>query len=329
MIVGNAHHIRNVPGCKTDFKDSEWLADLARHGLIAKSFVPPRPIRDLRDLTRYRRKLVETRTAERNRLQKLLETANIKLASIASNVFGASRMLMLRAMVEGRANAKERAALAKGQLRRKLPDLELALEGRLTEHHRFLLRLQIRRLDLLEGDIATVEVAIHQALVPYRRQHALLQQIPGVDWVLAAVIIADLGVDMSVFHSVEHLAAWSGVCPGNNESGGRRRRSRVRRGNPHLHTALVEAAAAAARKKGSYLRDKVFRLKARRGYKRAAMAIAHKILIAAYHMLAGGTDYRDLAETYLDSVHQRRTTKSLVRRLERLGYEVQLKPKAA
>ena len=329
VIVGNAHHIKNVPGRKTDVKDSEWLADLVRHGLIAKSFVPPRPIRELRDLTRYRRKLVETRTAERNRLQKLLETANIKLASIASNVFGISGMLMLRAMVEGVASAKEMADLAKGQLRNKLPDLELALEGRLTEHHRLLLRLQIRRLDLLENDIATVEAAIHQALVPYQRQHTLLQQIPGVDWVLAAVIIAELGTDMSVFHSVRHVAAWSGVCPGNNESGGRRRRSRVRRGNPHLQTALVQAAASAAQKKGSYLRNKFFRLKARRGYKRAVMAIAHKILIAAYHMLATGADYRDLGDTYLDSVHQRTTTKSLVRRLERLGYEVQLKPKAA
>lgn len=329
VIVGNARHIRNVPGRKTDVKDSEWLADLVRHGLIAKSYVPPRPLRELRELLRYRRKLVETRTAERNRLLKLLETANIKLASVASNVFGVSGMLILRALVETQDDPRQLATLAKGQLRRKGDDLALALEGRLSPHHRFLLRLQIRRLDLLGADIATVEDSIRQALAPYQREHTLLQQIPGVDWVLAAVIVAEIGTDMTVFRSVKHLAAWAGVCPGNNESGGRRRRAPVRKGNPHLQTALVEAASAAARKKQSYLRDKFFRLKARRGYKRAAMAIAHKILIAAYHMLRDHTDYKDLGEGYLDALSRHHTTNSLVRRLERLGYQVDIKPKAA
>jgi transposase len=329
IIVGNARHIRNVPGRKTDVKDSEWLADLARHGLIAKSYVPPRPLRELRDLLRYRRKLVETRTAERNRLLKLLETANIKLASVASNVFGVSGMLMLRALVETQDDPRQIAALAKGQLRRKADDLALALEGRLSAHHRFLLRLQIRRLDLLGADIATVEDSIHRALAPYQREHTLLQQIPGVDWVIAAVIVAEMGTDMAVFRSVKHLAAWAGVCPGNNESGGRRRRAPVRKGNPHLQTALVEAASAAARKKQSYLSDKFFRLKARRGYKRAAMAIAHKILVAVYHMLRDHTDYKDLGDKYLDVLNRRHTTNNLVRRLERLGYQVDIKPKAA
>ncbi len=329
VIVGNARHIKNVPGRKTDVKDSEWLADLTRHGLIAKSYVPPRPLRELRELLRYRRKLVESRTAERNRLLKLLETANVKLASVASNVFGVSGMLMLRALVEAQDDPQQLAELAKGQLRRKRDDLVLALEGRVNSHHRFLLRLQIRRLDLLEADVATVEDSIRRALVPYQREHALLQQIPGVDWVIAAVIIGEIGTDMSVFRSVKHLAAWAGVCPGNNESGGRRRRAPVRKGNPHLQTALVEAASAAARKKDSYLRDKFFRLKLRRGYKRAAMALAHKILIAAYHMLRDGTDYNDLGATYLDSLTRHHTTRNLVRRLERLGYQVEIKPKAA
>jgi transposase len=329
VILGNARHIKQVPGRKTDVKDSEWLADLTRHGLIAKSYVPPRPLRELRELLRYRRKLVESRTAERNRLLKLLETANIKLASVASNVFGVSGMLMLRALVETAGDPHELAELAKGQLRRKHDDLVLALEGRLNDHHRFLLRLQIRRLDLLGADIDTVEDAIRLALVPYRRQHTLLQQIPGVDWVIAAVIIGEIGTDMTAFRSVKHLAAWAGVCPGNNESGGRRRRAPVRRGNPHLQTALVEAASAAGRKKDSYLRDKFFRLKARRGYKRAAMALAHKILISAYHMLRDGTDYKDLGPQYLDSLNHTSTTRNLVRRLERLGYDVEIKPKAA
>jgi transposase len=329
VIVGNAHRIKNVPGRKTDVKDSEWLADLVRHGLIAKSFVPARPLRELRDLLRYRRKLVDSRTAERNRLLKLLETANIKLASVASDVFGVSGMLMLRALVEGQHSPGEIAKFARGQLRRKQADLQLALEGRPSSHHRFLLRMQIRRLDLLENDIVTLEAAIEQALAPYRREHLMLQEIPGVDWVVAAVIIAEIGIDMTVFRSVRHLAAWAGVCPGNNESGGRRRRAPVRRGNLHLQTVLVQAATAAARKKGSYFRNKFFRLSARRGYKRAAMAIAHKILIAAYHMLATRTPFRELGERYLDARNIRHTTNNLVRRLERLGYEVELKPKVA
>jgi transposase len=329
VIVGNARHIKNVPGRKTDVKDSEWLADLTRHGLIARSYVPSRPLRELRELLRYRRKLVESRTAERNRLLKLLETANLKLASVASNVFGVSGMLMLRGLVECRDDPQQLAELAKGALRRKHDDLVRALDGRVNSHHRFLLRLQIRRLDLLEADIATVEDAIRRALVPYQRAHTLLQQIPGVDWVVAAVIIGEIGTDMAAFRSVRHLAAWTGVCPGNSESGGRRRNAPVRKGNPHLQTALVEAASAASRKKDSYLRDKFFRLKTRRGYKRAAMAIAHKILIAAYHMLRDGTNYKDLGQTYLDSLDRKHTTKSLVRRLERLGYQVEIKPMAA
>jgi transposase len=329
VILGNARHIKQVPGRKTDVKDSEWLADLTRHGLIARSYVPPRPLRELRELLRYRRKLVESRTAERNRLLKLLETANIKLASVASNVFGVSGMLMLRALVETQGDPQQLAELAKGQLRRKHEDLVLALEGRVNSHHRFLLRLQIRRLDLLEADIATVEDSIRRALLPYQREHTLLLQIPGVDWVIAAVIIGEIGTDMTVFRSIKHLAAWAGVCPGNNESGGRRRRAPVRKGNPHLQTALVEAASAAARKKDSYLRDKFFRLKARRGYKRAAMALAHKILIAAYHMLRDGSEYKDLGAQYLDSLNHHSTTRNLVRRLERLGYFVEISPKAA
>ena len=300
LIVGNARHIRNVPGRKTDVKDAEWIADLVRHGLIAKSFVPPRPLRDLRDLLRYRRKLVESQTAERNRLLKLLETANIKLASVMSDVFGVSGRAMLKALIEGQASAEAMADLAKGQLRRKRADLVLALEGRMEEHHQFLLATQLRRLEAIEHDVAALDLRIVERLGPYRAPHALLMQIPGVDWVVAAVIIAEIGVDMSVFLSVYHLSAWAGVCPGNHESAGRQRSGRARKGNVHLRTILVGAAVSAGRTKGSYLRDKFHRLKARRGPLRAALAIAHKILVAAYHMLAKGVGYRELGEAYLD-----------------------------
>jgi len=326
LIVGNARHIRNVPGRKTDVKDAEWIADLVRHGLIAKSFVPPRPLRELRDLLRYRRKLVESQTAERNRLLKLLETANIKLASVMSDVFGVSGRAMLKALIEGQASAEAMADLAKGQLRRKRADLVLALEGRMEEHHQFLLATQLRRLEAIEHDVAALDLRIVERLGPYRAPHALLMQIPGVDWVVAAVIIAEIGVDMSVFLSVYHLSAWAGVCPGNHESAGRQRSGRARKGNVHLRTILVGAAVSAGRTKGSYLRDKFHRLKARRGPLRAALAIAHKILVAAYHMLAKGVGYRELGEAYLDQIGQTRTVANLKRRIERLGYHVTLQP---
>jgi transposase len=324
LVVGNAQHIKNVPGRKTDVKDSEWVADLLRHGLIAKSFVPPKPIRELRDLTRYRRKLVDSRSAERNRLLKLLETANIKLASVASDVFGVSGRLMLQALLDGTSSPEQMAQLAKGRLRHKIAQLQRALDGRVDQHHRFLLRLQLDRLDQLDADVAHVDARIQEKLQPYAAQHTLLRQIPGVDWVIAAVIIAEIGVDMSVFHSVAHLCSWAGVCPGNHESAGKRQSGRLRKANVHLRTALVEAANAAARQKGSYLKDKFYRLKARRGHKRAAMAIAHKILIAAYHLLSTGAPYQDLGPAYLDRRAPQRVAATLVGRLRRLGYTVNI-----
>lgn len=322
VVVGNAHHIRNVPGRKTDVKDSEWLADLLRHGLIAKSFVPPKPIRELRDLLRYRRKLVESRTAERNRLHKLLETANIKLASVISDVFGVSGRAMLQAILRGDATPQQMAQLAKSKMRKKLPELELALEGRVEEHHRFLLEIQLARIEQIDEHVAKLDERIDARLAPYREQHTRLTGIPGVDRVVAATIVAELGTDMSVFKSAAHLAAWAGVSPGNNESAGKRKRSPARKGNVHLMTALVEAAHGASSTRGSYLRDKFHRLKARRGYQRAAVAIAHKILTATYVMLSTGADYRDLGAAYLDSIDTQRVKANLVRRLERLGYDV-------
>ena len=324
IVVANAQHVKKVPGRKTDVKDAEWLAELLCHGLLRPSFVPPKPIRELRDLTRYRRKLVQSQATERNRLLKVLESANIKLASVASDVFGVSGRLMVRALIEGKANPKEMAELAKRKLRSKIPELELALEGKIEEHHRFLLKLQLDRLESLEKDLEVLEQRIQQKLEPYAAQLALLDEIPGVDWTLAAVIIAELGVEMSVFENVSQLASWAGVCPGNNESAGKRKSSRIPKGNVYLRTALVEAAHSAAKAKGTYLRDKFYRLKARRGYKRAAVAVAHKILVAIYHMLSQDVSYNDLGDLYLDKLNKHHLTRNLVHRLERLGYGVTL-----
>ena len=329
IVVANAQHVKKVPGRKTDVKDAEWIADLLCHGLLRPSFVPPSPIRELRDLTRYRRKLVESRTAERNRLLKLLETANIKLASVATDVFGVSGLLMLHALVEGKATAQEMAELAKKQLRKKIPELELTLEGKVEEHHRFLLRVQLRRLRTVEEDLGILEQRIQEKLKPYAAQFTLLQEIPGIDETLAAAIIAELGVDMGVFESVSQLSSWAGVCPGNNESAGKRRSSRIPKGNVYLKTALVEAANSAAKAKGTYLRDKFYRLKARRGYKRAAVAVAHKILVAIYHMLSHQVCYNELGDVYLDNLNKHHVTRNLINRLERLGYAVTLQQKAA
>jgi len=322
LIVGNAHHIKNVPGRKTDVKDSEWIATLVRHGLIRPSFVPPKDLRRLRDLMRYRRKLVEGRTAERNRVLKLLESANIKLASVASDVFGTSGRAMLDAILANSKTPREMAELARGRLRSKLLDLELALEGSVDEHHRLLLRLQLERVDELDVDVDRLDAVIRKHLAPYKQQITLLQGIPGVDWVTSATLIAEIGADMNVFANDRALAAWAGLAPGNYESAGKQTKGRTRRGNVHLRTALIQAAICAARTKGTYLKDKFHRLKARRGSMRAAVAIGHKILLAAYHILSTGDSYKDLGEGYLDALDKHRTARHLVHRLHALGFDV-------
>jgi transposase len=329
LVVGNATHIKNVPGRKTDVKDAEWIADLLRHGLIRKSFVPPKWQRTLRDLVRYRRKIVESESAERNRLHRLLETCNIKLSSVASDVFGASGRAMLRALIAGETTPDEMANLARGRLRKKSARLALALHGRLEDHHRFMLRLQLERVERIERDLDVIDGRIDEALAPHLEDLELLMQIPGVDRVVAATIVAELGTEMSVFPTARHAAAWAGVCPGNNESAGKRTGHAKRRGNVHLTTALVQAAFAASRKKGSYLKERFWRLKARRGPKRAAMAVAHSILIAAYEMLRQRVSYRDLGAAYLDSLNRVAIERRLVRRLEAMGYRVKLETAAA
>jgi transposase len=328
LIVANAHHIRHVPGRKTDVKDAEWIAELVRHGLITASFVPPPAIAELRDLTRYRRKVVESQATERNRTLKLLESANVKLSAVATDVFGVSGMAMLKALIAGDAAPADMADLAKGRLRRKLGPLAQALDGRLTETHRFLLKLQVNRLAEMERDILALDQLIAEKAKPYGRQIGLLIRIPGVDRQIALVIIAEIGVDLSHWPTAQKLAAWAGVCPGNYESAGKARSGRTRKGNLYLKSALFLAATTAARTKGSYLKDKYHRLKARRGAKRAGMAIAHKILMTAYHMLTNGTDYSELGEAYLDKLAEQRITRGLVHRLTNLGYKVTLEQQA-
>lgn len=326
LVVGNAQHIKNVPGRKTDVKDSEWLAHLTRCGLIRPSFVPPLPIRELRELTRYRRSLVNDQARERNRIQKLLETASIKLASVASDVFGLSGRAMLRALADGETDPTRLAELAKSTLRKKIPALVEAFEGNFEPHHRYLLKFELERLEELERAITSLDAHIQSKLAPYEDKIALLVQIPGFNRIVAASFIAETGGDMSVFPSAGHLAAWTGVSPGNNESGGKKRPSGVRRGNIHLTTTLVQAAAGAVRAKNSYYKDKYWRLRTRRGALRALVAIAHKLLIAAYHVLSGNKPFVDLGADYLLKRATPANTKKLTKKLEALGYKVTLEP---
>jgi transposase len=328
LIVGNAHHIKNVPGRKTDMNDAQWLANLVRHGLIRASFVPPPVLRDLRDLTRYRRKLVEAETAERNRVQKFLETANIKLSSVASDIFGVSGRRMLNGLVEGNRTAEEMAEMSVGLLRKKREELKLSLVGRFTDHHRFLLKKQLGRIDGLQRDIAEVEQRIDDVIEPFKSQRDLLCTMPGVDRILAATLIAELGTDMKVFASASHAAAWAGVAPGNNESAGKQKRARAREGNVHLKTALVEAAHGASRTNGTYCQAQFKRL-ARRGKKVAYVAVGHGLLIAAFHMMSTHSAYRDLGATHFDNLNRGKTERKLVNRLSALGYDVVLNPRMA
>jgi transposase len=327
LVVGNAAHIKNVPGRKTDVNDSQWIAELIRCGLIRKSFVPPKWQRALRDLTRYRRKLVEAQASERNRLQRLLETCNVKLASVATDVFGKSGRDMLRALIKGEASPEQMAQLARGRLRKKLNELVLALRGKLEAHHRFMLEIQLGRVEDIEAHIAVVDSKIDEAIAPHRAIFDRLITIPGVDRVVAVTVIAELGVDMRVFPTVAHAAAWAGVCPGNNESAGKRMGQQKRRGNVHLCSALVQAAFAAAKTKDTYFKARFWKIAGRAGKKRAAVALAHSILKAVYQMLTAGIDYKDLGGDYLDRFLNRRSEQRLVQRLRSMGYDV--RPKTA
>jgi len=326
LVLANARHIKAVPGRKTDVHDCEWLADLLRHGLLQASFVPDRPQRELRELTRYRTSLIRERAAEVNRLQKTLEGANIKLASVATDIMGRSGRAMLAALVAGTTDARPLAELAKGRLREKLPELERALTGQLAAHQRFLLAQQLGHIDFLEATIERVSAEIGERLRPFDEALEQLDTIPGVGRRIAEVLVAEIGTDMTRFPTSRHLASWAGMCPGNNESAGKRRSGRTRKGSPWLRAALVEAAQAAGRTRQTYLGAQYRRLAARRGTKRAVVAVGHSILVIVYHLLRRDARYDDLGPRYFDERDRQAIQHRLVRRLQQLGLKVTVEP---
>jgi transposase len=323
----NARHLRNVPGRKTDVKDSAWIAQIVEHGLVQPSFVPPAPIRELRDLTRYRKTIVQERTREAQRLEKTLEDAGIKLSAVASSILGVSARDMLSALVAGERDPKVLADLAQARLRSKIPELRLALLGQFRDHHALLIREMLIRIDAADATIARLGEQIDHLLAPFRAQIDLLMTIPGVGRRTAEVIIAETGGDMTRFPTPEQLASWAGVCPGNNESAGKHHSGRTRDGNKWLCSALVESAYAAARTRDTYLAAQFWRLAGRRGKPRAAVAVAHSILIIAYHVLARGQRYQELGADYLTTRGDRQAhTRRLIRQLEALGHKVTIQP---
>ena len=326
VILANAREIKNVPGRKTDIKDCEWIARLLRFGLIQASFIPPKPIRQLRDLTRYRAKLIREMTSEKNRVQKVLEDANIKLSSVATDIFGASGKQMVNALLEADSTPEEIAQLAKGRLRSKIPALVEALRGNISDHHRYLIEMSLRHLEFLAESIADLDERIDKATEPYRGEQELLMSITGVSKGTSESIIAEIGVDMNQFPSEAHLSSWAGVCPGNNESAGKRRSGKTTKGDTWLAASLLQAAWAASRTKKTYLKDKYHRIAARRGKKRAAVAIGHKILIYAYYVLRYRVPFHDLGEDYLHKMNTSVLQKKLIKRLEALGNKVILEP---
>jgi len=328
VLLVNAQHIKAVPGRKTDVKDCEWIAELLEHGLLKPSFIPPEPIRDLRDLTRYRKTLIRERASEVNRIQKLLESANIKLASVATDVVGASGRAMLKALISGQHDPERLAELAKGTLRAKRGDLVEALSGRFRDHHAFMIGQMLTHVEELETRIAQCSARIEECMRPLAVERSLLETIPGVGRITAESLIAEMGVDMTRFPSSAHFASWAGLCPGNNESGGKRRPARVRKGNLWLKTSLVEAALAAKKQRHTYFGALGKRLAGRRGAKRATIAVAHAIGVAAWHILAGAQPYRELGPRHFDNLASDRLRRHYVRRLRDLGFNVALEPAA-
>jgi len=331
IILANARDIKNVPGRKTDVRDCEWIAQLLRHGLIRGSFIPPKPIRELRDLTRYRRKLIQQRSSELNRIHKLLEDANIKLSSVVTDINGVSAQDMIYHLIKEDMTPKQMAELARKRLRNKITELQKALEGRLRDHHRLILKLSIEMIASYDQTIEELSLEIDKRMEPYREQSDRLQTIPGVKKRIAEVIIAEIGVDMSRFPSHAHISSWAGVSPGNNESAGKRRSGKTTRGNKWLKGTLTEAAWSASKTKGTYLSTRYKRLASRRGKKRASLAVAHSILIMAYHVIKEQCTYNELGGDYFDRLNEEHLVKRLSSRIQALGYkiEVQKLPVAA
>ena len=323
LILANAAHVKNVPGRKTDVADATWLADLLAHGLVRASFVPDAPTQALRALLRTRKQLVRERASHVQRIQKVLEDANLKLASVLTDITGTSGRAILEALIAGESNPGTLAALAHQRIRAPREKLEEALRGRVAPQHRFLLRLHLRQVEALEAATTEIDQEVEAGLAPFRAAVRLLSTIPGVSTLSAEVIIAEIGTDMSRFPTAGHLISWAGLCPRNDESAGKRRSTRLRKGAPWLKTTLVQCAWAASRRKASYLQAQFQRLRARRGPKKAICAVAASILTAAWHMLRNGTFYQDLGPDHFSRQAQGNRTVRLVKQLTALGYTVQ------
>ncbi len=328
LLVVNAAHVKKVPGRKTDVSDAEWLGELLRFGLVRGSFIPSKEQREQRDLLRYRKSLVEERTREVQRVQKILETANIKLASVATDVAGVSGRRIIAAMVEGIEDPEQLAGLALGRLKEKEEQLKEALVGLVGPHQRFLLGEMLDRIKDLDKRIERLDAEVERQLHPHEEQLNLLQTIPGVGLQTAELLLAEIGTDMTHFPTAGHLVSWAGFAPGQNESGGKRRKSRTRKGSSWLRAGLVQAAWAAIKKRDTYLSAQYHRLAHRRGPKRAAFAVAHTILVIAYHILLRGVPYQELGPNFFDRQNKEAVARRLARRLEALGYEVMLKKPA-
>jgi transposase len=329
LVLANAAHIKNVPGRKTDVNDAMWIADLLAHGLIRSSFVPERPVQELRDLMRTRKQLGRERTRHVQRIQKALEDANVKISSVISDITGKSGQAFLEAIIAGQTSAEELARLGDRRLKATPRQLVEALTGRITAHHRFMLKLHLDQVRSLDGAIAAVDVEVGRALEPFRHAIDLLDTIPGVDVIAADTIVSEIGFDMKRFPTAGHLLSWAGLCPRNDESAGKQRSTRIRKGDKWLKTTLVQAAWAAVNVKDSYLRALYYRLRARRGPKKAIIAVAASMLTAAYHMLRSDRAYVDLGTEHFDKIDRVRAKGRLVRRLENLGYTVKIEEATA
>lgn len=325
LVVANAQHVKNVPGRKTDPKDADWLARLLRHGLLQPSFVPPPPIRDLRDLTRLRRKTIEMGTRVQNRAHKVLEASGIKLGSVVTDVFGVTGRAILEQLANNKTDSVVLAELAKGSLKKKKPEIIRALQGSFTAHDAALLKHQLIVYEQLQQRRIAIESQLAQAVTPHEELISRLDEIPGINRDAAIEILGELGTDMAPWADHRRLAAWAGLCPGNHESAGKRRKVGVRKGNPFLKSTLVPVATAAVKTKGTFYQAKFFRLSKRRGYKRAIVAIAHAILIAIYHMIKENKPYCELGAATFDQRSAESKTKSLVTQLQNLGYAVELR----
>ena len=327
LLLANAREIRNIPGRKSDVNDATWIADLFAHGLIRASFVPPEPIRELRDLTRTRKQIIQERSQHVQRIQKVLEDANVKLASVVTDILGKSGRAMLEAMVQGQRDARQLAKLADGRLKATSAQIEDALQGRIRDHHRFMLRLHLRQIDALDGSVAMLDARVEELLLPFAEVVRRLKTIPGVRDVVASVLLAEIGTDMSQFRTAGHLVSWACLSPRLDESAGKRRSTRTRKGQ-WLKAVLVQAAWAAVRQKDTYLHAQFHRIRSRRGAKKAIVAVAASILTAAYHMIRNEADYNDLGSDFF--AHRDRSSQAyrLVERLQKMGYVVNLEAAA-